>query len=237
MTVEKEAVGVPICGVFAAPSRRIPASWLAGRRAVVLSSREQLESGLGAGSFDVIVAYLRAADAGVNLDLVRMVAASRALIAVLDVADRQTAIELLDEGADDVVTDATSPAELHARARAVARRRVGAAPGALSAARTPLASASVRGLQTHLRRAEFKLLVYLVEHAGRVVSQQELIEQVFGGAHAADTSLVRVHVTRLRSRLGERATALQTIKGHGYLLAIDQFVAALDHESARPHHR
>jgi DNA-binding winged helix-turn-helix (wHTH) protein len=61
-----------------------------------------------------------------------------------------------------------------------------------------------------------------------VVSRSELLDNVFQGPHAPDTSLVRVHVSHLRRRLGTRA-ALKTIRGRGYVLeafAEDEVAAA-----------
>ena len=67
-----------------------------------------------------------------------------------------------------------------------------------------------------MRRSELKLYAYLRLHAQRVISQSELIEKVFGGAHAYDTSLVRVHVAGLRRKLGLERNNIRTVPGLGY---------------------
>ena len=68
-----------------------------------------------------------------------------------------------------------------------------------------------------MTRSEQKLLEYLRARMGRLVSGRELLDNVFQGPHAPDTSLVRVHVSHLRRNLGSRA-ALKTIRGRGYVL-------------------
>jgi len=75
-----------------------------------------------------------------------------------------------------------------------------------------------------LRRAEFTLLRYFLAHPNRVLSQRELIDNVFGGTHSGDSALVRVHVCHLRRALGRAGSAIVTLRGRGYLL--DTKVAA-----------
>jgi DNA-binding response OmpR family regulator len=128
------------------------------------------------------------------------------ILVVLAAWDPQAAARLLEQAADDVVGPGVDPRELCARVQAILRR--------CRAERAAAADAELG-----LRRAERKLLDYLRAHAGRIVSPQELMDHVFGGAHAPDTSLVRVHVSRLRKRLGAE-TALRTVRGAGYVLEL-----------------
>ena len=67
-----------------------------------------------------------------------------------------------------------------------------------------------------MKRSELNLLVYLLSKPEQLISHMELIEGVFGGAHAEDTSLVRVHIHKLRRSLGARGTAIRTVRGFGY---------------------
>ena len=70
-----------------------------------------------------------------------------------------------------------------------------------------------------MRRAERRLLDYLRASPGRIVTQSEILNNVFGGDRASGTSLVRVHVSRLRRRLGTSG-ALRTVRGAGYVLEL-----------------
>lgn len=72
-----------------------------------------------------------------------------------------------------------------------------------------------------LTRTEFDLLTYLIRHAARVVPKQELIDNVVGGAHACDTSLVRVHIANLRRKLGG-GNAIETVRGRGLRFRFDR---------------
>jgi DNA-binding response OmpR family regulator len=76
------------------------------------------------------------------------------------------------------------------------------------------------------------LMEYFTANPARVVGQRELIDNVFGGAHTADTSLVRVHVHKLRRALGPSRDAIRTVPGLGYY-----FEPALQNASVAPHRR
>jgi DNA-binding winged helix-turn-helix (wHTH) protein len=71
------------------------------------------------------------------------------------------------------------------------------------------------GLLVPLTRMQFDLLLYLVRHSDRVVSQQELIERVLGATYRADSSVIRVHIAHVRRKLGERDT-IETVRGRGF---------------------
>ncbi len=76
------------------------------------------------------------------------------------------------------------------------------------------------GESVNLRNKEFELLEYLVEHGGRTVPRQELIDALW--AHAAEVPHERMidsHVRRLRARLGRLATTVCTVRGQGYRFA------------------
>lgn len=59
----------------------------------------------------------------------------------------------------------------------------------------------VRGVKEHLTPTEFKLLAVLLENAGRVVSQRELLEQVWGQEYAEDLYYPRVYISQLRRKI------------------------------------
>ena len=73
--------------------------------------------------------------------------------------------------------------------------------------------------QIPLTRLEFDLLVALAKEPGRVFTREELLNEVWGYQHAADTRLVNVHVQRLRSKIeadAENPELVQTVRGVGY---------------------
>ena len=124
-----------------------------------------------------------------------------ALVVVLASWSSEEAASLLRQAADDVVSATIEGQELRARVHAILRR-VGAASGQAPPG---------------LRPAEHKLLEYLLATPGRPVHPQELLENVFAGSGGQNTSLVRVHVARLRKHLQGRV-ALRTVRGVGYQL-------------------
>ena len=148
------------------------------------------------------------------------------LTAKADEVDRVVGLEL---GADDYVAKPFSPKELVARVRAVLRRsrapddapvlRTGAL--ALDAARH-VAMLDERVLA--LTPKEFDLLQALMESAGRVLSREQLLNRVWGYAHAeeVESRTVDVHVRRLRAKLGPEGRRITTVTGVGYRLEPDR---------------
>jgi DNA-binding response OmpR family regulator len=68
-----------------------------------------------------------------------------------------------------------------------------------------------------LRTLEFELLAELARHAGRVVTRDRLLDQVWGLSFAGGTRTVDVHVAQLRKKLGQ-PQLIQTVRGVGYRL-------------------
>jgi DNA-binding response OmpR family regulator len=132
--------------------------------------------------------------------------------------DRVVGLEL---GADDYVTKPFSLRELSARIRAVLRRS-DARPEALEIVTlgdVVLARDSrevtVAGAPVELTAREFDLFAYLGERAGKVVSRETLLDQVWGMSYAGGTRTVDVHVAQLRRKLG-RPDLIRTVRGAGY---------------------
>jgi DNA-binding response OmpR family regulator len=140
-------------------------------------------------------------------------------------AEESERIVGLEMGADDYLAKPFSPNELVARVRALLRRaqRVGAPSG------RPLSLGAIMvdperhivlldGREVALTAKEFLLLAYLLEHRGRVLSRDILLEQVWGYRYTGGTRTVDVHVRRLREKLPPLTEALVTVKQFGYKL-------------------
>ena len=121
-------------------------------------------------------------------------------------------IAALDLGADDYVAKPFAVGELLARIRAALRR---AAPVAADGSDTVIRFGDVQadfekrvitvaGEEVHLTPNEYKLLQVLIKHAGRVVTQRQLLNEVWGPQHTEQSQYLRVYVAQLRHKL-ERA--------------------------------
>jgi len=141
----------------------------------------------------------------------------------------QDKIEALDAGADDYLIKPFSVGELAARMRVALRHAVGGgqdkpAPvfriGALS---IELAARRVRlaGDEVHLTPIEFKLLAFLVHHAGKVVTHRQLLKEVWGSTREDQAHYPRIYVHQLRHKIEPdpaRPRFLRTETGIGYRL-------------------
>ncbi len=75
--------------------------------------------------------------------------------------------------------------------------------------------ATVAGKKLDLSPTEFQLLAFLLENAGKVVTRERLLDQVWGLAFPGGTRTVDQHVAQLRTKLG-RPDLIETVKGVGY---------------------
>ena len=80
---------------------------------------------------------------------------------------------------------------------------------------------TVSGEEVRLTAKEFLLLVYLVQHRGRVLSRDLLLTDVWGYHYTGGTRTVDVHIRRLREKVPVLTDAIETIKQFGYKLADD----------------
>ena len=148
------------------------------------------------------------------------------LTARSDDVDKIVGLEL---GADDYLTKPFNPRELVARVRAILRRAAARQPQpdspitvgdvVVDPARHEV---HVAGNAVQLRAKEFDLMRVFAEHAGFLLSRQQLLELVWGYDFLGETRTVDVHVAHLRKRLAESATVrIETITGAGYKLVAD----------------
>jgi len=134
-------------------------------------------------------------------------------------------VQGLRAGGDDYLTKPYSFSELLARVEVLARRRVGKGEetvyrvGDLQLDR--LSHQVVRGKEEiALQPREFRLLEYLMKHAGQVVTRTMLLENVWDYHFDPQTNVIDVHISRLRSKIdkGFDRPLLHTIRGAGYMI-------------------
>lgn len=135
--------------------------------------------------------------------------------------DRIVALEL---GADDYVSKPFSPRELALRVRAIlARRSVPLPkPSRMSVGKLRLdaenRSVTVGGKAMQLSALDFRLVTVLMGARGGVISREQLIEAAWGVESEVSPRTVDTQLRRLRSKLGDAADQIQTVRGFGYRL-------------------
>src|SRR5436190_13632971 len=138
-------------------------------------------------------------------------------------------IAALDLGADDYVAKPFAVGELLARIRAALRRSTATAAGTVvrfGAVEVDLDKRLVRvdTQDVHLTPNEYKLLQVLIQHAGKVLTQRQLLNEVWGPQHTEQAQYLRVYIAQLRRKLERnpaRPKHLQTEPGVGYRLVTE----------------
>jgi two-component system OmpR family response regulator len=149
--------------------------------------------------------------------------AGRAMpVLILTARDRWSdKVQGFDAGADDYVAKPFHMEEILARIRALLRRAAGHASSEFVCGPLRLDAragrVSIDGQPIKLTSHEYRLLCYLVHHAGRVVSRAEIVEHLYDQDFDRDSNTIEVFVGRLRKKLG--IDLIKTMRGLGYILS------------------
>jgi two-component system, OmpR family, response regulator len=142
-------------------------------------------------------------------------------VLILSARDRWSEkVEGLDLGANDYVTKPFHMGELLARVRANVRRQTEHTSSTIEVGDLRLNSATgqvtVNGAPVKLTAYQYKVLDYLMHHAGRIVSRTELTEKIYSQDHERDSNTIEVFIGILRRKIG--SNRILTEKGLGYRL-------------------
>jgi DNA-binding response OmpR family regulator len=160
-----------------------------------------------------------------GLEICRRIRADGRDLLVLMLTARAEEVDLivgLDAGADDYVAKPFRLAELLARIRALLRRR---APGTVevNGVRMDLAArrVTVDGRELQLANKEFELLRVLMQHAGQVVTREDILSDVWSGPELKSSKTLDMHMSWLRRKLGDGSPKaaerrIATVRGVGF---------------------
>ena len=182
----------------------------------------------GAGDIDLVILDLGLPDMD-GVDVVRALRGwNNVPVIVLSARDAQAAkVAALDAGADDYVTKPFGMDELLARIRAGLRRTVPATDAPIVRTASFSVDLSAKraernGQEVRLTPTEWHLLELLVRNPGKLLSQQQLLQQVWGPSYATETNYLRVYMAQLRRKLEPHPSQPQhllTEPGMGYRFA------------------
>jgi two-component system response regulator PhoP len=156
-------------------------------------------------------------------------------VLVLTARDRwQDKVEALKIGADDYVTKPFHVEELMARADALLRRAGGWAQSDLACGPILLNTRSqvveVDGQPLELTSFEYRLLEYLMLHAGEVCSKTQITEALYDQDFERDSNVIEVFIGRLRRKLDPESKykPIETLRGRGYRMALPRRAPSTD---------
>ncbi len=160
-----------------------------------------------------------------GVELIKKVRKSGKKLPILILTARdgwQSKVEGLEAGADDYLTKPFHTPELLARARALVRRSGGWASATLASGQYALDTGAkvlqVDGNTVELTSYEYRVLEYLLTHAGKVISKSTLSEHLYSDEDERDSNVIEVFIRRLRIKLDPqgKVNPIATLRGEGY---------------------
>lgn len=195
---------------------------------VVLNGRDATEM-LGGNDYDLMILDLNLPDVD-GLEVCRISRGQHPNLLILILSARnhlEDVVKGLDLGADDYLTKPFHLEEILARIRALLRRDIRCREPLLRFKDLSLDPAEhVAWKQNHrldLTRKEFSILEFFLRHPDEVISQEMLLEHVWGSNTNYFSNTVRVHIQSLRRKLDEDTLApayIETVVGAGYRLFV-----------------
>lgn len=180
------------------------------------------ELALSMNNFELLLLDLGLPDQP-GMEFLKKIRATGQSISVLILTARDSVLDRiagLDSGADDYLLKPFDLDELCARIRAVQRRRLGRTEPILCHGKLSLNPAThecrCQGATISLSSKEFCLLETLLESPGKVLSREQLEDQLYGWGEEVESNTVGVHIHNIRKKIG--ADVIRTIRGVGYLI-------------------
>lgn len=128
----------------------------------------------------------------------------------------------LDQGADDYVIKPIAMPELHARVRALLRRRMNNANPQVTVGKLVIDTVGKRAYigsrNIELSAREWSVLEYLVGNSGRIVSKDQLIQAIAGWDKELTQNAIEAYVHRIRAKIEGSDITIRTVRGLGYML-------------------
>ena len=160
-----------------------------------------------------------------GFEVLRRLRKHNSKLPVLILSGRETPnekVQGLDLGADDYLVKPFSLDELHARVRALLRRSCGAGTPCITHAHlsydTVERVATVNGKSIELSAQETAVLEALLNRFGKVVSKEQMVEQLYNYDHDVGHNAIEVYIHRLRRKIDGSGITVRTLYGRGYML-------------------
>ena len=146
-------------------------------------------------------------------------------VLILTARDRWSdKVQGIDAGADDYVAKPFHMEEVLARLRALLRRAAGHASSDLTVGPVRLDAragrVTVNDAVIKLTSHEYRLLSYLMHHAGRIISRSEIVEHLYEQDFDRDSNTIEVFIGRLRKKLS--VDIIKTVRGLGYAVGVEE---------------
>jgi len=185
---------------------------------------DDADKALVAADYDVVVLDIGLPQVD-GLQVLKRLRARRSTVPVIVMTARDTLedrISGLDLGADDYITKPFHLSELEARVRALIRRGHLAASTDMIHGRLRLDTAGRRlfcdDRPLELSGRELSVLELLLLRAGKVVTKQQIVDNLYGWEDVSSSNAVEVFIYRLRKKLEASGVDIRTIRGMGYLI-------------------